>query len=582
MAASHTHYGPGNIYGDEMYDRSMSPDSPLLKPNLDTGYADTIAIRIADMIVHCCGRLQPAEVRYHRHVLTGWSVNRSMGAFSQEVAPDVRSVQRWHEEVLTPQERVRLPAGLRAERYAVDPRMHVIRVQRTSGEVISVHAWFGAHGSSLNPLAGLVSSDSFGDAVRVTQAHFLEQGESRQVPVTLSMGVAGDVNMMPPQMDAGLFPANIEADQERRWPRQIGQALATALLQALEAPGVLLSDNSTIALRYAEHDMTERYCRENQLDHRAPTGRLSVLGSEFGRYFLKRVKAKNPWILIAKSVAENADRELNEGDRDTSCKVSGSDANCPRKVNDPAVAKILTGKPPSLIPLRMLDLGPLRLLAVPFECTVSIGRTMERALGHAGPLIISTVSGSYTSYLTTEKEYLRQHYEGASTLWGRNTGAWCVRAVEQLARSTPWARKIANTARFSTNLRHRSLGRGSLLPVAVPLVQAELSGHQLRIRWRSSSRVRPAIGPDPWFRLVAQRHDGSWAECIWRDVAITERLGDATVQRFPHSLLGVRWEVVWQLPSSAAASLPRDGTLGLRVVPSAFGARSPVRIRVRK
>jgi neutral ceramidase len=581
MAASHTHYGPGNIYGDEMYDRSMSPDSPFLKPNLDIGYADMVAGSISEAIVDCCGRLEKAEVTYHRSVLTGWSVNRSMGAFSNEVAPDVQSVRRWHEQVLTPKERTGLPGGLRAERYAVDPRMHVIRVRRTGGEVVSVHAWFGAHGSSLNPLDGLISSDSFGDAVRLTQTYFHEQGEPRQVPVSLSMGVAGDVNMLPPQMDPGLFAANIEEDHLGRWPRQIGQALSIALLQALQAPGVLLSNSGAIALRYVEHEMTERYCRENKLDHKALSGRLSVLGSEFGRYFLSRMKAKNTWVLIAKSVARAADRELNEGDRDLSCVVSANDVNCPRKVNDPSVARIVTGKPPSRIPMRMLDLGPLRILAVPFECTVSMGRAMERALGHAGPLVVSTVTGSYTSYVTTEREYLRQHYEGASTLWGRHTGAWCTRAVEQLARSTPWPQKIASTAYFSTDRKHRSLGRSPLLPTAVPMVQAVLRDHELSIEWRALPRTRPAVGPDPWFRLVVQRPDRSWAECSWCQVAVTERLGDALVKRTPHGLLGARWAVVWRLPPSVVASLPRDGSLGLRVVPSAFGVRSPVRVRIR-
>lgn len=581
MAASHTHYGPGNIYGDEMYDRSMSPDSPWMKPNLDVGYADTVAGRMADAVVRCCDRLAKAEVTYHRGVLTGWSVNRSMGAFSNEVAPDVQSVRRWHEQVLDPEERKRLPGGLRAERYAVDPRLHVIRVRRTSGELISIHAWFGAHGSSLNPLNGLVSSDSFGDAVRLTQTWFHQKGASHQVPVSLSMGVAGDVNMVPPQMDPGFFAANIEDDREGRWPRQIGQALSTALVGALQEPGVVLSRGGTIALRYMEHEMTERYCRVNQLDHKALSGRLSVLGSEFGRYFLLRVKATNPWILIAKSVARSADRELNEGDRDPGDGASEHDVNFPRKVNDASVAKIVTGKPPSVIPMRMLDLGPLRVVALPFECTVSMGRAMERALGHAGPLIVSTVTGSYTSYVTTEKEYLRQHYEGASTLWGRHTGAWCTRAVEQLARSTPWPRKLASTAYFSTDRKQRSLGRSSLLPTPVSMVRAVLREHDLHLEWRAPSRARPAVGPDPWLRLVIQRPDRSWTECVWCQVAVTERLGDAQVRRSTHGLLGARWEVVWRLPAAVVASLPRDGSLGIRVVPSAFGVRSPVRVRIR-
>ena len=581
ISASHTHYGPGNIWGDEMYDRSMSPESPFKAPNLDVGYADTAAGRMANAISVCCGRLEQVEVSYHRGILTSWSANRSMDAFSHESGGDVRAARRWQEQVLTPQERAALPGGLRAERYAVDPRLHLIQVQRTSGEIVALHAWFGAHGSSLNPLTGLVSSDSFGDAVRQVQTKLHEQGYNEQIPVTLSMGVAGDVNMVPPQMDPGLYAGNIEGDREGRWPRQIGQALATTLLQALNTPGLRLSGSGAILLRYAEHEMTEKYCRQNGLDHRAPSGRLSVLGSEFGRYFLQRLKTPNLWMKIAKEVAQSADRQLNEGDRDNSCTVSESDVNCPRKVNDPSVARIVTGAPPSLIPLRLLDIGPLRLLAVPFECTVSMGRFFERTLGHAGPLVISTVTGSYTSYLTTEKEYLRQHYEGASTLWGRNTGAWCVRAVEQLSRSTPWPGKIGSRADFSTDRHRRKLGRSPWLPTRTAMAEAELHGDLLRVHWRAQNRARPAIGPDVWFRLVVQNQDGSWAECLWNGLAVTERTGDASVQRFPNALLGARWDVAWRLPASVVSILPRDGTLGIRIVPTGFGIRGPVRIRIR-
>lgn len=79
---------------------------------------------------------------------------------------------------------------------------------------------------------------------------------------------------------------------------------------------------------------------------------------------------------------------------------------------------------PSIIPLQLIRLGRLAIIAHPGEMTTMAGRRMRRMaldiLGSVGVkhVVIAALTGAYTGYTTTREEYVKQHYEGASTLFG--------------------------------------------------------------------------------------------------------------------------------------------------------------------
>ena len=88
---------------------------------------------------------------------------------------------------------------------------------------------------------------------------------------------------------------------------------------------------------------------------------------------------------------------------------------------------------PSIMPLQLIKIGSLIVIAHPGEMTTMVGRRMRETIldvfknddvAHA---VVATFSGAYSSYTTTREEYAKQHYEGASTLYG----PWTFDAYEQ-------------------------------------------------------------------------------------------------------------------------------------------------------
>ncbi|MCP4157970.1 MAG: neutral/alkaline ceramidase [bacterium] len=80
---------------------------------------------------------------------------------------------------------------------------------------------------------------------------------------------------------------------------------------------------------------------------------------------------------------------------------------------------------PSVLPLQLFRLGSLLLVAHPGELTTVAGLRLRKLLGQIpgngqgfNDIVVSTYSNGFASYTTTEDEYTKQEYEGASNLYG--------------------------------------------------------------------------------------------------------------------------------------------------------------------
>lgn len=79
---------------------------------------------------------------------------------------------------------------------------------------------------------------------------------------------------------------------------------------------------------------------------------------------------------------------------------------------------------PTILPVQLIRIGQLAVVGFPGELTTMAGRRLRTAvfneLKDAGiqKVAISTYANDYSQYTATEQEYLKQHYEGASTLFG--------------------------------------------------------------------------------------------------------------------------------------------------------------------
>ncbi|PNW83601.1 hypothetical protein CHLRE_05g236500v5 [Chlamydomonas reinhardtii] len=87
---------------------------------------------------------------------------------------------------------------------------------------------------------------------------------------------------------------------------------------------------------------------------------------------------------------------------------------------------------PRITQVSLLRLGHLLVACLPGEPTTMAGRRIKRALaarfaaaaspGEPAPVVVvSGLTGTYSSYITTWEEYQVQRYEGASTLYGPHT-----------------------------------------------------------------------------------------------------------------------------------------------------------------
>ena len=52
-------------------------------------------------------------------------------------------------------------------------------------------------------------------------------------------------------------------------------------------------------------------------------------------------------------------------------------------------------------------------------------------------VMVAGTCGDYSGYFTSGREYELQHYEGASTLWGRYTEAWLHQSIARMAKVEP-------------------------------------------------------------------------------------------------------------------------------------------------
>jgi neutral ceramidase len=99
-----------------------------------------------------------------------------------------------------------------------------------------------------------------------------------------------------------------------------------------------------------------------------------------------------------------------------------------------AVRSLLRYELSPRVPLHTLELGDMVLATVPGEPSVTVGariaRTLQAATGASRAVVIG-YAGDYCGYVTTPEEYLAQHYEGASTLYGRNVATHITALLEQ-------------------------------------------------------------------------------------------------------------------------------------------------------
>ena len=540
LSGSHTHSGPGHVYGNTLYDKMAAGGY-----GLDRVGAERIARAIAAAVREATAGLQPAKVGHGVARRWGYSQNRSLRAFTNDGArPD--QFARAHARLED------LPPGISQEGLAVDPRVQVIWAEDLQGAPIGAFATFAAHGTAIPAAQATLSADWCGCAVRAAQdrvarapGYWPAATPRRRVPIGLAAGAMGDVDVDLPGVDI----AGIVALQGTALAARVGEAVGETIERAIANARSSLESTLSIVTRFAEPEPSGAWLEDGRKLASYPAFGIPALGgSELGRNFA----------LDADVLASSLNLESRRGD------YRPEDPHAPKLTFESAIVEVFTGRPAAVLPIRLVTIvgnyRTLQLAGLPGEPTTLFSGRMERMLLDRGAtaVMIAGVTGDYAGYFTTGREYDRQHYEGASTIWGRCTGDWLIEEVRDLA-----AGRVPPPTTEAFFESEKDYARAVSVPGPATRPTLSFIDGELRGGWSAPKEVSPAFGPDPWI-LIEEIEGDTWAPAMLGAVQVSDQSRAIFVER---GLEGDRaiWGFRYAVPAAFAGR-----TLRFRLIAKDF------------
>jgi neutral ceramidase len=386
VAATHTHLGPGWVYGAPLFDAMTGP-RPWPLPSNAGWLADRLASAIHEALASCA----PGGAVVVRAAVPGVASNRSLPSFRRN-PPALRDAfvdAAWGAEA---------PPDNEADR-CVDPRLTLLVVGPEGGPARAALAWFACHGTALGAEWPRWSAEWAG----VARAAFEAEGGPL---LGIASGATGDTSPLPldadgrPRADGGSRPST----QGAALADAVGGAVARAARAAVAGAR---PTSFTLAVahevwRPSDDGLTARYG--------LATLGGAIDGAKPGAWERGHLGVDAPGYAVACAFPEGHPHHPKlDATRDLLGGIAG-------------VGGVVGALAPDRIPLHVVRLGGHVLATVPGEPTTLGAFLVERAVRDAAGAATATVSGysgTYAGYWATPDEYDQQRYEGASTLFGR-------------------------------------------------------------------------------------------------------------------------------------------------------------------
>ncbi|KAG1687834.1 hypothetical protein DVH05_004565 [Phytophthora capsici] len=528
LHASHTHAGPGGTAGYFLYDVSIFG---FVNDNFDK-----IVSGIMNAIDAAHKSVESGTIRWNKGEVVKGGNNRSPKAY--EANPEAEKA---------------LYNG------NIDTTMRALQFFNNDGKLRGVLAFYPVHPTSLTGKNHLISGDNKG------YAEFLLEDELEDVVVGIGIANAGDVS--PNRVDNGDGTFRGEGETVIESTEIMGKRqydTLSALIKGKSEPikGSIVAnlsyvDFSKVSLKGMNASTSNPYA-----DRTCP----AVLGQNFG----------------AGTEDGRGYSVFTEGNLKTNKlfkTIGGIIKKTPKWVQDcqhvnkvPMLAVgLMEPKPwvPTILPVQIVKIGQFGIAVTNFETTTMSGRrirdTVQKALEGAGvtEVELASVSNGYAGYMTTKEEYLTQHYEGASTLFGPNQLAAVQQELARVAASVVDASVPLDVGPTPLQMNRKSL---ATLDTGVIFDTAPLFRSFTYVRAQPSSSYRIGSVASAVF-AGAHPRNGLTTVSSFCDVQKLESNGSyTTVMTDAHWDLRYRWErnliseskntCEWNIRSGGRTSVP--------------------------
>lgn len=528
ISATHTHVGPGGYSHHIIY-------------NISTGghvkeTYDAIVAGITDAIVKADASLAPATITLREgNIVERASTNRSLAAFT--LNPEAAGAGALPPET---------------------PAMTVLGIRRGTQPAGAV-SWFAVHNTSLTKGIRQVSSDHKGYASYLMERKYGSVAPLRNYGgfvAAFPNGAEGDLspNIGPPYgpptaitfsgPDPNPFVSmkkigDVEYRTADELYNSVGQVSVTGTVDYRHAfvkmPGLTVASSHTNGLlgktlckaAYGVSFMAgtedgRTGTAEEGLAHGTtmPPGGLEAIRGALVPILMITIPALAPQIFSSFASPEAATDDM---------------CHSPKPVLVPTGR--LTNFTPEILPFQILRIGPVAIVGIPGEMTVTGGRRLQRrimdVLAPTGVqrVILSGLSNEYSGYITTPEEYPSQQYEGASTLFGRLTLDAYIQEFGKLATSLAGGSGAADLAKEAVQAGpepldgvQRQLQTGVVfddVPAGERFGQVLFdaadvnAGDLVKVRFRGAHPKNNLKTNDTYFRVERDAGNGTWELVSW-------------------------------------------------------------------
>lgn len=415
--ATHTHSGPGGYSHYGLYNVSTLG---FIEENYDC-----IVDGITEAIIKAHNNLEPGYIEYNMGQCLGTNINRSLEAYMNN-----------------PEEERAL------YEYDVDKNMYILNFKNSQGKLLGVLNWFGVHPTSMGVDNLLISSDNKGTASYLFEKYMgTDYGDDETFVAAFAQSNCGDSSPNIYGGPTGYGDNDFESTYEAgRIQYEKALELSNTASKRLTGP---------IEFRHQYIDFSQVNIDAEYADGQDRRTYPGSMGYSFARGaednptdlpgFFEGMTQPEYGLDSADNYIDNVQGLLNLAPKFNQINGAKYPELWEQHYPKPILFATCKATPhpwtPQIIPLQLFTIGDFAILGVPAEVTTMSGRrlkkeveeTLHEITGDTYDAVVSGHSNSYTSYLATPEEYDLQHYEGASTQFGKWTLSAYLQEFNKLA-----------------------------------------------------------------------------------------------------------------------------------------------------